>query len=53
MTVRDWLAIASIVIVVVGALLRHVMNDAKYRAKVDEHGRRLSALDGINGVHKD
>lgn len=46
---NEAIAIIGLLLIVTGGLIRHVMEDAKYRQKVDDIGRRLTKIDGING----
>ncbi len=45
----ETIAIIGLLIALIAALIRHVMEDAKYRQKVDDLAKRMTRVDGING----
>lgn len=44
-------AIATGLIALLVGVLKHILDDARYRQKVDDLAKRVSKLDGINGKH--
>ena len=46
---NETIALIGLLVAGIGILIRHVMEDAKYRQKVDDLAKRLTKLDGING----
>lgn len=48
MTLDPWIGVASIAIVLLGALLRHVQLDARDRQRLRSLENRVKKLDGID-----
>lgn len=48
---NEAIATVGLLVALIGVLIRHVMEDAKYRQKVDDLAKRVTKIDGINGNH--
>lgn len=48
MTLDPWLGVASLAVMLVGALLRHVQMDARDRQRLRSLENRVKKLDGID-----
>lgn len=48
MTIEPWVGFSGIVLTLLAALIRHMVNDASYRQRLKNLEHRVKKLDGID-----